>query len=92
MSGYWFKPKTYGYGATPSNWKGWLATLVFVALILATSLLLLPWQSGTASAPSAWQIGAWGVAVALLTAVFLCLCHAKTDGQWAWRWRKLGAD
>jgi len=29
MSQYWFKPKTYGYGATPSGWKGWAAVAIY---------------------------------------------------------------
>jgi hypothetical protein len=35
----WFRPKTFGYGATPNTWEGWLATILFVFLILATSAL-----------------------------------------------------
>ena len=26
MTSYWFKPHSYGYGATPANWRGWAAT------------------------------------------------------------------
>jgi len=27
MAEYWFKPKRYGYGATPATWQGWAVTL-----------------------------------------------------------------
>ena len=29
MTQYWFKPKSHGYGATPANWKGCVASLAF---------------------------------------------------------------
>ena len=32
MSRYWFKPKRYGYGATPITWEGWVFTLLIVAV------------------------------------------------------------
>lgn len=31
---YWFKRKLYGWGWTPATREGWLATIVFVALIV----------------------------------------------------------
>ena len=32
-NGYWFKPKSHGYGATPSTWQGWLATGLFSVVL-----------------------------------------------------------
>jgi len=45
---YWFRPKTYGYGAEPLNWKGWVAVLVYVAVVLSFTvpLMILPALSG----------------------------------------------
>jgi hypothetical protein len=88
MTQYWFKPKTHGYGATPSNWKGWAATGAFIGLILVGTLLLLPWQPKGASGPAAWEFGVWAGAVAVLTLAFIAFAKAKTDGQWRWRWGK----
>ena len=88
MTDAWFKPKAHGYGATPANWKGWAATLAFVAVILLESLLLLGWQLDRASGPAGWQIAAWLLLVATATVAFIALCRAKTDGQWTWRWGK----
>jgi hypothetical protein len=90
MSDYWFKPKTHGYGATPANWKGWAATTVALAIILGSGLLVFGLEPTPASRPNGWKIGGWLVFVAIVFAVFLQLCRAKTDGQWAWRWRKYG--
>ncbi len=59
----WFKPKTYGYGATPSNWRGWAATGVFVIVVMALSLVLLglePKPGTGASASQDWDLGADG--------------------------------
>ena len=33
--GYWFKPKLFGFGATPATVAGWIATIAFTALLLA---------------------------------------------------------
>ena len=37
---YWFKPKAFGYGATPTTWEGWLVVLGFVIYLLAISMFL----------------------------------------------------
>lgn len=89
MSSYWFKPKAYGYGATPANWKGWAVTFAFVAVVAtATIVLLAALQPDRASGFAPWQFAVWGAGVALLTLGFIRLCRAKTDGQWGWRWGK----
>ncbi len=88
MTSYWFKPHAYGYGATPANWKGWAATVAFVLVVVATSLVAFGWEPESGTAPSAWQIAAWALVVAVLTLGFVWLARAKTDGQWGWRWGK----
>lgn len=90
MSQHWFKPKTYGYGATPSGWKGWAAVAVYVAAILALTLPLLAWPADMPSGPKIWQILTWVAFVAGLTVAFVRFTRAKTDGQWGWRWGKVG--
>lgn len=85
---HWFKPKSHGYGATPSNRKGWAATAAFVLVVLATSLVIFGWQPDRGTPPSIWQIVAWLVGVAVLSGGFVWLARAKTDGQWGWRWGK----
>jgi hypothetical protein len=88
MTQYWFKPKTYGYGAAPANWQGWVATVAFIALVLAGSAVLLASQQNLPSGPSGLRIGVWALFIAALTLGFIALARAKTDGQWAWRWGK----
>jgi len=84
----WFKPKSYGYGASPANWRGWAATAACIAVTMLASALLLASQQNQPSEPSALQIVVWALFVAVLTAGFVALARAKTDGQWACRWGK----
>jgi hypothetical protein len=34
----WFRPKRYGLGFTPSSWQGWVATGVYVAVLVVLGL------------------------------------------------------
>lgn len=88
MSQYWFTPKTYGYGATPTNWKGWAAVAIYAAVIVALTLPLMMWHAGMPTGPKIWQVATWAIMTALLTLGFIRFARAKTDGQWAWRWGK----
>ena len=40
MTAYWFKPKRYGYGATPITWEGWAVTLGTVIAMVVVSVCL----------------------------------------------------
>jgi hypothetical protein len=88
MTGHWFIPKTYGYGATPANWKGWAVLGLFMAGLIGGSYLLLAWQPSSGTGPGALRNGVWAVANSMLTVGFIVLARAKTDGQWGWRWGK----
>lgn len=83
MSQYWFRPKTHGYGATPSNMKGWVATLVFAVTIGMLAALLMTSSSGN---PTIEMVLLWSAGVCVLSIAFVTLAYAKTDGQWRWRW------
>lgn len=88
MSRYWFRPKTYGYGATPTSWRGWAAIAAYVAVVLAVTLPLMFWPVDMPEGPRLWQLATWALMVALLTLGFIRFTRAKTDGQWSWRWGK----
>jgi hypothetical protein len=87
MTEYWFKPKQYGYGATPISWKGWAFSLVAVAALLAVVMLMLVPAPGGARHPT-WEIGLGCTLVVTILAVFNSFAKSKTDGEWHWRWGK----
>ncbi len=82
MAEMWFKSKSYGYGAAPAKWKGWVATFVFVLLTLAASLMLLPMKPAM---PNVAQWVMWAAAMTLVTTGFIVLARARTAGAWKWR-------
>ena len=82
MNEYWFRPKTYGYGATPTTWEGWAVTAGAV-IVIAAAALLIPNYGGRS--PSAW-ITFFGVEAVVLAALWI-ISRRKTDGEWRWRWR-----
>jgi hypothetical protein len=76
---YWFKPKSFGYGATPSTWEGWVCVLAFVLLVGGLSWVLL----GPDPSAAAWVV--WALLVIVLTLSFAIFTKRKTDGDWRWR-------
>jgi hypothetical protein len=80
MTTYWFRPKRYGYGATPITWEGWALTLATVAVITTAVVFL---TTKTALDPAFWI--AVTVAFAAIAAL-ITISRAKTDGEWRWRW------
>jgi hypothetical protein len=80
MTTYWFRPKRYGYGATPVTWQGWLVILVYIAIVLGCVLLAVATQL------SPLCLGAAVIAYAASTAGLFRLAWLKTDGGFRWRW------
>jgi multisubunit Na+/H+ antiporter MnhB subunit len=81
MSEFWFKPKRYGYGATPVTWQGWVFTVTVALIVVVASML--PYAIG-AENPAAW-VAAIGVGVIALVVLWV-ISRRKTDGEWRWRW------
>jgi hypothetical protein len=84
---YWFRTKTFGYGASPSTWQGWAVGVAYVMALLAASIALVPLGEPVATGPAI----AWGLIVVALTAATLVIAWRKTDGAWRWRWAKRNA-
>ena len=80
MNTYWFKPKQYGYGATPVTWQGWAVTAVFAMIIAAATLWLT-----TLTAVSLWFWVALLIDAVVIVAI-LEISRRKTEGEWLWRW------
>jgi hypothetical protein len=82
MRQYWFRPKRYGYGATPVTWQGWAMTLAIVAVI-GGSLVAMNLLFDKSNAV-AWLV--WAALVAAATWWLVQLSRQRTDGEWRWRW------
>jgi hypothetical protein len=80
MTEYWFRPKRYGYGATPVTWQGWAVTLAAIVGIVVATIRLTTLSAGN---PWSWVSVAIDAAV---IAALLTICRRKTEGQWRWRW------
>jgi hypothetical protein len=80
MTQYWFKPKRYGYGATPTTWQGWAVILATVIAMVAVTLFL------RLESRSHWALaGQIAFDVIALTSLFI-ISRRKTEGEWRWRW------
>jgi len=80
MSTYWFRPKRYGYGATPLAWQGWAITFATIVVVVAATLTVV---SHTVSDLSFWVAAAVELAA---IAALIEIGRRKTDGEWRWRW------
>jgi uncharacterized membrane protein HdeD (DUF308 family) len=80
MSQYWFKPKRYGYGATPITWQGWAVTLGIVAAMVAVSLYL------RLNERHDWALALLIAFDVLALGALFVISRRKTDGEWRWRW------
>jgi hypothetical protein len=79
---YWFRPKRYGFGATPATWEGWAFTGLMVASVAVASWLLLGRGAGFGIAGAI----VWAVLFVALIVGFIIVTKAKTEGAWRWRW------
>ena len=76
---FWFRPRRYGHGASPSTWQGWATILAFV--IIFPLALALFWAMPN-------LLGIIAVVIFIPAAVlgFIAFVRKKTDGEWRWRW------
>jgi hypothetical protein len=80
VTDYWFKPRRYGHGASPSRWQGWATIFAFVIIFPLVALALI-WAM-----PNLWGIIAVVIFVLAATLGFIAFVRKKTDGEWRWRW------
>lgn len=70
---YWFRPKKFGYGATPTTWEGW--TLIISYLV---SIFYLTYQMN--------NLILYIVVLICVTIFLILITYYKTQGKWCWRW------
>ena len=83
---YWFRPKRYGYGAEPLNWKGWMAVVIYVAVVMSFTVPLMILPALNEPNCAGGDVTIWLTLMVVVTLAFVWLCWVKTDGQWRWRW------
>jgi hypothetical protein len=80
---FWFRPKAFGYGASPIAWQGWALVAGYMVAAAATAILLVRSEMGFA----AWTT--WVLAMVIATAASILVSWLKTDGSWQWRWSNI---
>ena len=84
---YWFRPKRFGYGATPVTWEGWVSTSVFAAgLVWAMLEFTRTIELARTGAVAASMIAVYVALVAAAIWGFVRFSRYKTSGEWKWRW------
>ncbi len=78
----WFKAKHYGYGWYPATWEGWLATAIFVILLIAGELIFIYQLNRN---PSMSATAFFIVYVLTLTTLLLWVSYKKGEKP-GWRW------
>jgi hypothetical protein len=81
MSRYWFRPKLYGIGATPTTWQGWALVGLYLCAIVTLALVMRVNMMAGAEKPLSFI-----AIVVVLTAALVWISWKKTDGVWRWRW------
>jgi Na+/H+ antiporter NhaA len=79
MPQYWFRQKTFGYGATPNTWQGWALTVASCAALFGVVLL------GPAIRDNALRVVWMVLGIAINLGAFILIAYRKTEGGWRWR-------
>ena len=80
MARYWFRQKSFGYGATPNTWQGWVLTIASCAALFGVVL------SGPAVRDNGLRVLWMVMGSAVVLVPTIVVIHAKTEGGWRWRW------
>ena len=79
-TGYWFRPRRYGFGASPATWQGWATIVAFPVVCGAATLALF------GLLPPVLAIILFVIFMAAATFGFIAFVRNKTDGEWRWSW------
>ncbi len=78
---YWFRPKSFGYGATPVTWEGWAVTVA--SLIVTMSAAFTAVFAEIHQWPGRRDLQIACAAVFVLTLIVtIAVSRRKTDGKW----------
>lgn len=79
MNRFWFRPRKYGYGASPTTWEGWAIVAAYIVVLG----LLSWWAQGGMNTE---RLPVFLTIAAALTIGLIWICRKKTDGEWRMRW------
>ena len=79
MPRYWFRQRTFGYGATPNTWQGRAVSIVSGALLFVVVL------RGPSIQDNIWRALWMILGCAAVLVPFTLLAYIKTEGGWRWR-------
>lgn len=73
---YWFPAKRYGWGwGVPTTWQGWVVLILYVGLVLAGDVTILP----------TYGVLSFVAYASVLTIVLIAICWIKGERP-KWRW------
>ena len=76
----WFKKKTYGWGWTPANWKGWVVTALYaLAVLLYGVVSQLGYQD--------FNVYLHIIIMTIATVAMIAVCYWKGEKP-EWNWGK----
>ena len=85
---YWFSPKLIGWGFMPITVEGWIATIIFLALILLSAYsndLFVKRDKKDFAFLRSKQMARFVLDLVLLIALFTLLFADKVEGGLQWR-------
>lgn len=81
---YWFRPKSFGYGATPVTWEGWLLTLGSMLMTGATILVAILAEVHKWPDRRVYQAICL-IVVGVTHFSTIIVARLKTSDDWRWR-------
>jgi uncharacterized membrane protein len=75
---FWFKPKTFGYGAVPTTWEGWTVVAIYTLVIFGCVIAMTVRKESFATFVSSMAM------IAVATVVLIIVGVQKTEGAWGW--------
>ena len=81
---YWFRPKSFGYGATPVTWEGWVLTLGSMAVTMGSILVATITEVNKWPDRRVYQVVCLIVVATTMLATII-VSRRKTSEDWRWR-------
>jgi len=79
----WFKARRYGWGWIPVTWQGWVIFAVYLLVVAACAILLLP--ANADSVEHTVHVVSFCLLFLSATLIFVGICYAKGEmPRWQW--------